>query len=249
MKPVRESPLWARFEPMLRQRTDPFLAVFATVCKFDPIAQLRWISLGIRDLSAPNPTGTFVIRGYDRDVVMKCIELARAGDPSAIAIDQGIVTISGTNPTALTFVDASTLVAMVGPTANANTLRGVLDGGAPLRLSPWFSELLPKVNVKDPAWFVLDGNSKLLANTGVVQKMRGLMGSMNLDGGVSANFRMRLDAPDQASQFATTMQGQLGPVSGMFEALAVTADDADVVFRVRASTGQIEMLLGLAGVP
>jgi hypothetical protein len=48
---------------------------------------------------------------------------------------------------------------------------------------------------------------------------------------------------------ATTMQGQVGPASGFFEELVVTADDADVVFRVRATVAQIEALLGLAGIP
>jgi hypothetical protein len=249
MKPVRVSPLWQRFEPMLRQRTNQFLAIFATACKFDPIESLRWISIGIRDLTATSPTGAFVIRGFDRELVMKCIELARMGDPTAITIDEGIVTIGGTSQSALTFVDATTLVAIVGPNANANTLRGVLDGGAPLRLTPWINELLPKIDTKDPAWFVLDGNSKLLAGSGFGTKARGVMGSMNLVNGVGGSFRMRLDAPDQATNLVATMQGQIGPVAGFFDELAITADDTDVVVRVRATTSQIEMILSLAGVP
>lgn len=244
MKPLRASPLWPRFEPILRGKMGATsmtaLATFVTTCNFDPLADLTWMAIGLRDLKANSPSGTFVIRGIDRDTYLKCIDAVGKANPS-IQQSNGVVIVPGA--AAMTFVDSRTFVVIIGPNANANTLRDVLDGGAPLRVTPWAVDLLSKVNTQDPAWLIYNGSA-------VMPSSRGVGGSIQVDDqGVGASFRLRFADDAAATSFATVLQSQMQGMQSMFTELTATPDFDEIALRIRATVAQMQTLLGLAGIP
>jgi hypothetical protein len=68
---------------------------------------------------------------------------------------------AGENPAAFTFTSASTLVAVISPTASPEELAAVIARGTPLRGSPVFLQLLGQLQTQRTAWFALNGSSKV----------------------------------------------------------------------------------------
>ncbi|MBS1122382.1 MAG: hypothetical protein H6Q90_4610 [Deltaproteobacteria bacterium] len=257
---LRASAVWKRFEPALMAKAGPMLVKFKAACGFDPLAALRRISLGIHHLDAPKPTGVVVLKGIDRTSAMACMDRARAADPSRITVvrsDAGgdavreIVSIPGSDgdpPTVFTFVDAATLVFLIGPAASPAGLADVVRRGVPLRESPAFLDLLAHVEINDPLWFLFGGSSQAFDKAAMLGfKPRAITCSLSLTNGLSAVARIRLDAPDQATQIAMMAQGQLQAVASMVDEIGVSADEADVVVRLRMTQEQVDSILGLFG--
>lgn len=247
LKELRASPLWQRVEPILRKRLDPYTASFVQGCQFDPISSLKRAALGLRGIG-PDPTGVIVLRGYKRELLMGCAEKARAADPKALSIENGIVTIPGSSTRAVfTFADDTTLVLLVGPHADGAALTAAIDAGAPLRMNTRFTELIGKLEPGDPLWFVMD-DPKSLANAGMGFTTELVMGSARIADGASGQMRMRLSDAATASTAATTLQTQVAAAASMFfDELAVTADDVDIVIRMRMSALQVDSMLSLIG--
>jgi hypothetical protein len=252
LKELRSSAAWRRLEPTIKHRLDSYTQQFTKHCQFDPIASLKRTAMGLKGLSDPKPNGVIVIRGYKRELVMGCVEKARAGDPSAIKIEQGIVTIQTPDSRLVfTFADDTTLVILIGPKADAPALTAAIDAGAPLRLEPRFNEHLAKLD-NDPLWFVLD-DSKVLANAGMGFSSQLVIGSARIGDGANGHLRMRLADATTASTTATMLQGQAGAAAMFFDELTIAAEDVDLVVRMRMSAEKLESLIslfvGAAGVP
>ncbi len=244
---LRRSDVWQRFEPMILAKVGPSLAQFQALCGFDPLVTVRRVSVGLKDVTG-NPSGVIVVRGIERSALMGCIDRALAKQPAA-RVDRGIVTVAGTTgepPTVFGFVDASTLVLLVGRGASAGALRAAFGAGAPLRGSPAFTELHATLETRRPIWFVINGSSKLFDQAaGFGLKPRAVFGSLELSSGLVVDMRMRLETADQAQQVATMAQGQLGAVQGFVSKLEVTAAEADVVVALGMSPEQLETMTGL----
>jgi hypothetical protein len=249
MRSLRASQLWKRFEPAFLARAKPALDELAALCGFDPLASVRRISVGFRGFEAPKPTGVIVVKGIERDAAMRCMQRMHDGAPTGSAIARGIVTIPADPPIAFTFVDASTVVALVGPDASPAGLGDVIARGAPLRGSPQFGDLVTKVQLSDPLWFVLNGKSKLFDNASMLALFKpiAIVGSVNVSNGLAVAARVRLDTADDATRTATLVQSQLGMVATIFEEVAVSAEADDLVIQLRMTPDQIQALLTMVG--
>ncbi len=251
MRQLRASAVWKRFEPLILAKAGESLAEYRQACGYDPLAALRRVSIGLRGLDAAKPTGVIVIKGIERDATLTCVEKMRSVLPPGSSIDHDIVTVAGAHgdpPTVLTFVDPTTLVILVGPNANAVALGDVIHHGVPLRGSPAFVQLLNDIQLTDSLWFVINGSAKFLDKAAMLGfRPKAVTGSLNLSNGLVSAARLRLDSPAQADQIATMAQGQLQAVSTMVDEITVSADDSDVVLRLRMTQEQVETMIGLFG--
>jgi hypothetical protein len=86
---------------------------------------------------------------------------------------------------------------------------------------------------------------KLLASAGMGFKPTLVMASARLVDGASADVRIRFDDPALAASTATALQTQLGPAAMFFDELSVTDEDADLVVKMRMSSSQFDVILGM----
>lgn len=245
---VRTSPIWPPLSAKITASAGPQLASFQQMCGFDPMATVHRIRLGIKKLNADKPEGVIVISGLDRPQLMAC--LSKSNNGTAL-VEGDFVTFdaakTGTQA-AFAFVDASTMVISLGPTANKDQLKGVLAAGAPLRSSPAFGELLAKTDVEGGMWGVMNSNSSIFDQlaAGIGTRPKAVFGSVRLGPGLTANMHMRLDTPAAASQLANMANSQLGMVRGFVTKLDVTTEGADVVMAVAMDDQQLNALIMMA---
>ncbi len=230
--------------PLLAKRIPANIAVSFASCGFDPLT-LKRVSMGLRNLDATKPRGVIVIRGYRRDVLMTCIEQAHAAQPSALTIDKGVVTIDATDSKlALAFADDHTLVIQIGLDASAESLRAVLDTGAPLRMTPRFSELIAKLDPSHPLWLVFD-DAKVMAGAPLGSPMRSVMGSARITDSLTTDVRIRFADPAAAGNAAALLQTQTASAAMFFDELTINPDDLDVVVHVVMSEVKLASALSL----
>lgn len=248
---VRRSSLWPLIHAKLSGVGGPQLTGFAQLCGFDPITSVHAVSLGMKHIGEPHPDGVIVVHGLDRQLLMGCVSKIPPNNAKGISIEDGIVSVPGKDGdnVAFAFVDASSLVAVVGADADKTKLRAVLKAGAPLRSSPTFTDLAAHTDVDSALWAIMNGNSKVfdqMASIGA--KPKAVFGSLVLQAGLGMNVHLRLDSAAQAQQLQQMAIGQVGMVKSFVDKLDITAADADVVFDVAISDQQLTNLLQMAGV-
>jgi hypothetical protein len=248
---LRQSELWRQYEPALLAKAGADLARFKALCGFDPITSIRGLTVGMKSVGQVNPDGVFVVHGIDRARMLACVGKLSSND-HGVTIDNGVVTAhaSKQDPSVVVFqfVDASTAVCVVGPSATKELLARVIRGGSPLRGSPSFLSMLSLIDAQAALWALVNGNSHVFDKTAAMGvKPKALFGSLGLSDGLVMTLRMRLETPQAASSFVALVQGQLGAAKMLFDKLDVTADDADVVFGIGMTSAQVQMFAGLLG--
>jgi hypothetical protein len=252
MQQVLGSPLWKRFEPQIMQSVGSSLQEFKAACGYDPLATLRTVTMGLK-VNGGDPDGVMVMRGPDRDRTLKCMTApVFAKDGRKVAVDRGVITISGKDPgdgpTVMTFIDASTAVMVTGTGASRATLEAALASGAPLRKSRAFSELWSGIDAKQTLWAVMNGSAKMFDGAAQIgARPKAIIGSLSLANGLAASGRVRFASPDQATQYAGMAQAQLGMVKAMVEEIEVAAEGTDLTLRLSMSVQQIEQLAAMMG--
>ncbi len=244
LKGLLSSPSMPSVVPLLQNKIPPNVAQYFASCGFEPLA-LKRASMGLRNPSATKPSGVIVIRGYRRDVLMKCIEQARAAQPSVLTNDNGVVTITATDSKlALAFSDDHTLVIQIGPETTAESLRAVLDTGAPLRTNARFTELIAKLDPDHPLWFVFD-DAKVLAGAPLGSPMRSVMGSARITDSLTTDIRIRFADPAAAGNAAALLQTQTASAAMFFDELTINPDELDVVVHAAMSEAKLSAALSL----
>ena len=248
---LRGSELWRQFEPSLLAKAGSDLARFKALCGFDPITSIRGLTVGMKHVGQVNPDGVFVVHGVDRARMLACVGKVSSSEPG-VTVDNGVVTAHASkddpNVVVFQFVDASTAVCLVGPSATKELLARVVRGGAPLRGSPSFLAMLSLIDTQAALWGLVNGNSHVFDKTaGMGVKPKAVFGFLGLSDGLAMTLRMRLETAQEATSFVTLAQGQLGAAKMFFDKLEVTADDTDVVVGVGMTPAQVQMLAGLLG--
>ncbi len=248
---LRRSPVWGMLETKLLAAAGRDLAMFKTVCGFDPVTSIRGITIGIKNLKQDTPDGVLVVSGLDRTRLTDCMTKARKeGDKAVQVAADGTVTIAaegaGDSPVVFGFVDDSTVVAMIGPATTSASFAAVLSGGSPLRKSPAFGELVGRINLEAALWTVINGNSSVFEQAAALGvKPKAIVGFVNLATGMDASLRIRLSSPQEAQQLTTMAQGQLGMAQGFFDKLEVNADGADVAVLAVMTDAQLQSMLSI----
>jgi len=248
---VKKSMFWPPLAARISQAGGPALTTFQQVCGFDPMQTIRAMSLGIKNLGQKTPDGVLVVHGVDRGALMACMEKgAQSGGKTQI--ENGLVTVRSDDGStvAFAFVDASTIVGVVGPSASAAQLKAVLAAGSPLRSSPAFAELVAKTNLEASGWMVMNGSSSVFDQMAqaVGSRPKAAFGSVSVLSGVAMDLHLRLDTPAQAQQLSTMANQQAGMARSMFTRLDITTENADVVVALAMTDQQLTSILQMAGV-
>ena len=256
---VRKSALWPQLAGRLSTAGGDRLRAFEATCGFDPMTTVHAITIGIKNLKQNTPDGVMVVHGLDRPQLMGCMAKAQQKGDHKVMIEDGIVSIRGSetppSTVAFAFVDASTVVAVIGPTASKAQLQAVLAAGVPLRTSPAFNELVKLTDLESSMWMILNGSSSVFdqAASAIGSRPKAIMGSVNLGAGLTMNMRLRLEGAAQAQQFQQMINGQIGMVRAMFDKLDITTDAADIVVALAMSDQQlnniVQLVVGQLGGP
>lgn len=245
---LRTSALWPPLSAKITASSGAQLASFSQTCGFDPMATVHRIRLGLKNLKADKPEGVIVISGLDRPQLMGCLSKASNG---AALIEGDFVTFDAAknNGTqlAFTFVDASTIVVSIGPTANKAQVKTVLASGVPLRSSAAFTELLKQTDVEASLWGMMNSNASIFDQlaAGIGTRPKAMFGSVRLNPGMTVNMHVRLDTPAAATQLAGMANSQVGMARGFVTKLDVTTEAADVVIAVAMDDSQLNALIAM----
>jgi hypothetical protein len=249
VRTLRDSVAWQRLEQAMLAKAGSVVDQLRSTCEIDPLARLRRISLGLRDLDAARPRGVIVARGIDRTAMMGCV---RPG--AGITVERGFVTVAAADAegerAVFTFVDETTLVMLIEPEASTVDLDDAIRAGSPLRIVSAVREVLATVRTRDPLWFAVVGAPSTLGKLALLGSTpRAMFGSLRLGHGAEAELRLRLGTPDEATNMASLIQGQIGAATAMFEELAVTAEELDFVLRMKLTPSQLDSMIPLIAPP
>jgi len=250
---LSQSALWKQYvAPKIA--TAPGMDKFKALCGFDPMDSLKSIAIGMKNLGGGgDPTGAIVVHGYNKSKAMSCFDKQGVSDVekdgSKVSIDGDVVMITDKSGKqfGFTFVNDDTALAVLGPDASTKDgIKKVAGGGGALKTSPAFVEMFQKINTQDSLWMVLNGSSPAFAKASAMGiKMKALFGSLNVTDGLSANFRLRLNTPDEATNMVAMAKGQLGQAKQFFDKIDVTSDGADVKFDIAMSKEKLQSLVGM----
>jgi len=260
---LRQSALWQRFiAPQLKDVAG--IHEFEALCGFDPLASLTSISLGIKGLGGDDSvTGTLVIHGFEKAKAMSCFDeqgLPEAEkDGSKVTIDGDVLMITsagGNDHAALTFVDNTTALIVLGP--DAATKQGVeriAAGNGTLPASTAFADTLQNINTDDSLWLILSDRSPLvkLANTAIAQYTAVQLGttyvSLQVTDTLALDAGFRLGSPETVARLVSAIQARMagpGPsttVAQSLDQLDVMADGPDLIVSLAATGDQLAQLL------
>lgn len=262
---LRQSAVWERIEPWLRQQGGEVLAEVGRLCDFDPVSTLDTVLMGVRGLGRPQIDATVFVRGFQRDASVACLakasDVARErGEEQAALVDGDIVELREGTRTSLVlrFVDARTaiLVSRDGSMIDRAALEETTarKPGEGLTRSAVFQQVLSRVDTHATWWLAMNGNTPVFSALPYTLRSvraelhagsdpaRALIGTMVFDVGDANNassmaqmFRMALD----------TLKG--GQYDDIVQAVTVTDDGGDVIVELRLDLAQLERLGSLVG--
>ena len=248
---LQSSALWKKFvEPQMMKGDFPSkLAQFKGKCGFDPMAAIKSLSIGMKGVGGDSPDGVIVVRGAGKKESLDCFdkmkdEASKSGDEITRDGDVVLVKSKKGETVAITFVNDTTAVAVVGPNASKDGVKKAAQGGSALKSSPAFVEMYGKINTQASLWMLINGNAKVFdkaASMGV--KPKAVFGSVNVTDGLAVDMRMRLESADQATQMANAFNGQLAGFKSMVDKMEIGNDGADVKLSVAMSQQKLEALV------
>jgi hypothetical protein len=248
---VQQSSLWKQFvEPkMMTGDAMHKMTEFKAKCGFDPMSAVKSVSVGMKGVGGTTPDGVIVVHGLDKTKLWSCLdnmkdEMTKDGTEFSRDGDVAIFKNKAGAAFAVTFVNDSTLLAVMGEKATAAGAKAAAAGGSTLKSSPPFLDMYSKVNTGDSLWGLMNGNSKAfekLSALGV--KPKAMFGSINVTDGLSLDLRMRLDTPDAAAQLANMSKSQLQQAAKMFDKAEVSNDGSDVRFTIVMSNQKLQALI------
>lgn len=252
---VQQSALWKQLvEPKLMSGdVQKKVAEFKEKCGFDPMAAVKSISAGVKGVGGDKPDAVVVAHGIDKAKVLGCLDKMKdeiAKDGTEVSRDGDITLFKGKNgeQAAITFLNDSTLLAVLGDKANAAGVKAAAAGSSTLKTSASFNEMYSKINTNDSLWLLMNGNAKPLEKAAMLGvKAKALFGSVNVTDGLSLDLRMRVESPESATQFATMAKGQVQQAAKMFDKVDVSNDGADVKISVSLSNQKLQDLIKQVG--
>jgi hypothetical protein len=250
---VQQSVLWKQFvEPKMMSSGEAMkkMSEFKAKCGFDPMTAVKSVSIGMKGLANEKPDGVIVVHGMDKTKTWACLdtmkdEIEKDGTEFTKTGDIAFFKNPKVNQTyAVSFVNDSTMIAVLGDQATADGVKAVAAGKSTLKTSPQFLDMYSKVSTNDSLWGLMNGASKAFDKMGSIGvKPKAVFGSLNVTDGLAVDFRMRLDTPDAAAQLANMAKGQLQQVAKMVDKADVTNDGADAHFVIALSSQKLQQLI------
>lgn len=252
---LQQSALWKEYSPKLKEKMSSGLAEMKAACGFDPMETLKSFAIGMRGLGDGKPDGVMVIHGPGKAKVMGCTDKLKAEaakNGGEVTVDGDVVLVkdkSGAN-TAVTFVNDTTMVGVIGDKGTKDGVKAAAMGGSTLKTSSAFMEMYSKIKPGQSLWLMINGNSPALAKAGAMGvKPKAVFGSLNVTDGIAVDLRVRLATPEEATQLVNMAKGQTSSaqVKAMFDTLDVTTDGSDAKITLAMSNQKLKGLIGMVG--
>jgi len=260
---VRQSALWQQFIAPRLKDVDG-IHEFEALCGFDPLASLSSISVGVKGLGGDDSvTGTIVIHGFDKAKAMSCFDKEGLSDAekdgSKVTIDGEVALISSADGShaALTFVDNTTALIVLGPeAATKQGVERIAAGNGTLPTSTAFADALQNINTDDSLWLIVSDSSPLvkIANTEIARYTPIQLGtvyvSLHVSDTLALDAGLRLGSPETVARLVTAIQARMADldtrakVGRSFDQLDVTADGPDLIISLAATGDQLVQLFG-----
>jgi len=232
---------------------------FEAECGFDPITSLSSVTIGMKGTGQhKDVSGSVVIHGLAKAKAFACItkQSAKHHSDTEVRIDGDVLLVSrdGETHAAMTFLDDSTALVVLGPDATKDGIARVAERrGAP---APGYSELIHEINTDDAVWIaVADGspmlaeaNRKIAEHTSI--QLHGLYGSIDFSDGLVINAGARTGSPELVAKLVSDAQHQIdevasrGELAQHFEQLDINADGGDVIVSLAMNTSQLLAVVG-----
>ena len=261
---VEKSALWKQIvAPALLDA--PGLRDFEADCGFDPIASLASVTIGMKGMGKEHKdvSGAIVVHGFAKAKAFACItkRSAKHSTETELTIDGDVMLVArdGVAHAAMTFLDDTTALIVIGPDASKDGIARIADkrGGTSAAASG-YSDMIGEINTDDAVWLaVADGspmlakaNRKLAAHTPI--QLHGLYGSIDFSDGLVINAGARTGSPAQVAKLVGDVQRQIdqlvarGDLANHFEQLDINADGGDVIISLAMTTGQLMAFAGNA---
>jgi hypothetical protein len=256
---IVQSPLYKQFvEPARAKRKLGAFDELMAKCGYDPTASLKTVSLGLKGFDAGAPDGVAVFRGVEKAKSLACLdkmkeEMAKEG--AEVSKDGDVTLIKGKNgeTTAVSFINDTTAIMVVGKNANAAGVKSVMAGDSALKSSPTFVAMHSKVKTGDSIWFLLNG--KVLDKAAMIgARPKALFGSINATDGITVDTKMQLETAEAAAQMATSLKDKAQMGAAYVDKLDFGNDGDLVTISVVVSNQKLQALvtqfgafLGLGG--
>lgn len=248
---LRRTPLWARLEPMLAKETAETLDPIKTACGIDVLRQVERITIGARQVD--DSDGVLVIAGLDRPQLMACMMRVAKSAPQSLHIERNVVVLApdtgGDKPVAFMFVDARTLLVVVGPTAKtAEGVRAIASAGSPLRANERIMEMFGRILEPHHGWVILDVTGKALASFNALGAApSAFLATVDAPAGATAQAILHMKTDADAATLTATFQNQVQAIRGMVDRIEVKQDGVDVQLDLALTEAQVTTMLGLLG--
>ena len=246
---IQQSSLWKKFvEPQLMSGdAQKKIAEFKAMCGIDPMSAVTKLSFGIKGLGSDAPDGVIVAHGVSKAKLTACFAKYKPQPGTDIKVDGNVAIISSkdSQPVAVTFLNDTTAIAVIGPKATKAGALAAAKGGTTLKGSKPFMEMYGKTRTQDTLWMLINGSAPMLAKLSAAtgKQPKAMFGSVNLGKDVTADFRLRLSSADEAKQMAAGLQGQVQQATAFVDKAAVASDGVDVTFSVGISSTKLEGLI------
>ena len=245
---LRRSPLWDQHAGTMLAKIEGPLDAIRAACGFDPVATLTGASFGGADLGGA-PRGVIVLHGLSRAVVTACVE--KHEHQLAATVDGGVALFATHDgQIAATFVDDTTLVAVMGPAATKQGIKTVLAGQSALPTSPVFLGLWKLIDHTSSGWLLWNGSSQALATIrSVAPELRVIFGSVRVTDELALDGRVRMNTPAAAATLVQLLTPQVSQARAMFRRFDLTADDVDVHIELQLDADQLANIAAMLHVP
>jgi hypothetical protein len=247
---IQTSSLWKKFvQPLLMSGdAQKKIAEFKAMCGIDPMTAISRVSFGLKGVGGGNPPeGVFVAHGVSKAKLTACFAKQKPSPGTEVKVDGPVAIIKPKDgqPFAITFLNDTTALGVIGTNA---TKAGVLEaakGTKALKTSTAFMEMYGKTRTQDTLWMLINGNAPAFSKVGSAMggKAKAMFGSVNVGKDVTANFRIRLATPADATQFASSIQGQVQQAQALVDKATVGSDGSDVTISIAISNTKLENLI------
>ncbi len=248
---AQQSPLWKEYISA-KVMADDIKANLDELkkCGFDPMAVVKTASIGLKTTVSGGKEGVVIVHGPDKAKVLACADKLKLDAASKVEITKDGETLilkkkSGGDPIAIGFIDDSTALLVVGGKADAAGVKAAMGNTKGVKTSARFVDLYNKLDTSQSMWFLVNGKAKAFEALGAMGlKPKQVYGAVNLADGVVVDLRMRLENPDQATQFAATLKSQLGAAAGMLhlDKADATSDGSDLKLVLSVAAANVEAL-------
>jgi hypothetical protein len=249
---VQQSSLWKQFiEPKLMSgEAQRKIAEIRTRCGLDPMTSVKSVSFGAKQGASGKPETVVIVHGLDKAKILACVDKSKddlAKEGAEVSRDGDIVLIKDQrgDPAALSFINDSTALVVIGENGTAAGVKRALAGGSTLKSSAGFLDRYKKVNTRDSIWMLVNG--KILDKLPLSMKARSLFGSINVADGLALDLRVQFESPDAATQVATLANGQAKQAQAYVDKAEFTNDGAEFHAVVAMSSQKLQALVSQLG--